>query len=488
MVVNLSNRHWAVARIGALALVAVPTTLMLLHAIIRSCLKIQINSNEGWNAFWTQRLLHGEPLYAPANSLVLNNYPPLSFIFVSFISRLGLDPLVAGRIVAWASLIGCAFLIFRMLQGLRAGLVISIFASSLYLGFLTTQYASYIGMFDPQFTAQFLMLLGASLLLREQPNDAGSIAVAAVLMVIGGFFKHSLIALPMTITIWLAVFDSRRLWVWLVASALSLAVGFGLFRLMFGHDFIVGLLTPRVWSLRSGMYNFIKWSWPIEFAAFVGFAPLFAKPRDRFALCFALFVVSSSIEAFVGGMGERVSYNAVFDLVAASCLGFGYAITSRHGEAETQSNAFSTWASLTCAVAFVFATTEVGLADEYDLREWRLELTSIQNSTQIAVASLRSRPGPALCQDLVLCYWAQKPMTLDVNAYVESVRSGQKTYDELVHLLDTKYFSSIELARSAVSMDPAVQAAIAGNYDAVDVSIGPYRVWQRKLLLRRQNE
>ena len=71
----------------------------------------QLDYNEGWNAYWAQRAELGQPIYPPHDATLFNNYPPLSFLLVGALGRLGLDVWIAGRIVAWLSFAGCAVLI-----------------------------------------------------------------------------------------------------------------------------------------------------------------------------------------------------------------------------------------------------------------------------------------------------------------------------------------------------------------------------------------
>ncbi len=63
----------------AIGLGALVTFIAPLSMLFRT---IPRNYNEGWNAFWAQATTHGQALYASAESLVSNNYPPLSFFIV----------------------------------------------------------------------------------------------------------------------------------------------------------------------------------------------------------------------------------------------------------------------------------------------------------------------------------------------------------------------------------------------------------------------
>ncbi|MGI4746274.1 MAG: hypothetical protein ACRYGI_13035 [Janthinobacterium lividum] len=75
---------------------------LLLGPILTIPLHIPLKYNEGWNAYFDSRAVHMQagPLYPRTDSLVFNNYPPLSFYPVGTFGRLVVgDAIVAGRIV-----------------------------------------------------------------------------------------------------------------------------------------------------------------------------------------------------------------------------------------------------------------------------------------------------------------------------------------------------------------------------------------------------
>src|ERR1700753_1179675 len=61
---------------------------------------IPLDPNEGWNAYFGDAAIHGGVLYPPADALITNNYPPLSFYIVGAIGYLTGDSIFAGRAVA----------------------------------------------------------------------------------------------------------------------------------------------------------------------------------------------------------------------------------------------------------------------------------------------------------------------------------------------------------------------------------------------------
>ena len=79
--------------------------LAVLPLAVRNLLAIPVlaplDPNEGWNAAHTLALMAGHALYPPPQSLMVNNYPPLSFYLVAALTRHGHDDaVIAGRMLS----------------------------------------------------------------------------------------------------------------------------------------------------------------------------------------------------------------------------------------------------------------------------------------------------------------------------------------------------------------------------------------------------
>src|SRR6201986_1965978 len=96
------------AAIAVLSLVTAPLLARDLMAITRH---IALAPNEGWNAAHALRWLAGGPLYPAKDSLMINNYPPLSFYLVGGLTRLTHDAVIAGRLLAAVSFLAVCGLI-----------------------------------------------------------------------------------------------------------------------------------------------------------------------------------------------------------------------------------------------------------------------------------------------------------------------------------------------------------------------------------------
>ena len=83
------------------------------HVVSVIGLHVPLDPNEGWNAAFAQAVLTTGSPYPPPHSLLINNYPPLSFYLVAAVSRLTGDAIVAGRLVALVSLLATSWGIGR---------------------------------------------------------------------------------------------------------------------------------------------------------------------------------------------------------------------------------------------------------------------------------------------------------------------------------------------------------------------------------------
>jgi hypothetical protein len=474
---------WAAGLV--LAVLSVSTAIVLAALLYRSSLRYPLNYNEGWNAFWAHRAAVGQSIYPSPGAMVFNNYPPLSFLLVGALSWLGLDVWIVGRIVAWLSFAGCAVLIRGVLRAWGRTGAAATLSAVLFCALMATDYNDYLGMYDPQLAAQFGMLIGFYLLVRAgllvpagllsgsgplvrpgpgvRPGAPSRLSVvfAACIIVVSLFVKHNVIALPAAITVWLALYRRDLLVTWLVTVAAGLAIGFLLCLAAFGADFLAGLATPRAWSAHNAVVKLTQWLPPVVLPALVALGLLFRPARDPTGMFLGLFAALGLATACLGTAGDGVVYNALFELVIAASLAVGY----RGGGAR--SDAPDSWIALATAaiVAWSVALTAVAMiAYRSDWIAGRDRLVAI---AQRSVAIIAAQPGPALCEDLLLCYWAGKPSEVDAFNYAQSVGAGRRDERALVVRIERGSFGAIELDPKENRLPPRVIAAISRYYKPV---------------------
>ena len=400
---------------------AILVGLLLAGPLLTIPLRIPINYDEGWNAAFDARaVLPGlGPLYPGPDSLVFNNYPPLGFLLVGGLGRFVFgDMIVAGRTVALAALLaagGLTGLCVRLLGGTRsaataAALLLLLLACSFYPG--------YVAMDDPQWLAQALMLAGLAVLLRGDvacrlrrgalpwPQILGS----ALLMVAGGFVKHSLVALPAAATLWLLWLDRRATLVWATAVGAGLALGSLITWAWFGSAAFVDVLDHhRVFRLRLLMH------------AVGGVAPLLpmlavvamrGHPDRDIAVFSTLFVGIALLAGIAQRCGEGVNYNAHFEALVAVCLVFGLAITPGR-DATARRRRPGPGAANLCVFA---ALPVLGLLPWSLPTAWH-DVTgrhALQAAWRPIIAQLADADGQVGCEMQSLCYWAGRPFAVDI--------------------------------------------------------------------------
>ena len=398
---------------------AILVGMLLAGPLLTIPLRIPINYDEGWNAgFDARAALPGlGPLYPGPDSLVFNNYPPLGFLLVGELGRFVFgDMIVAGRTVALAALLaagGLTGLCVRLLGGARSAAM----ASALLLLLLACSfYRGYVAMDDPQWLAQALMLGGLAVLLRGDvasrlrrgdlpwPQILGS----ALLMVAGGFVKHSLVALPAAATLWLVWLDRRAALMWAAAVGAGLALGLLITWASFGSAAFVDVLEHhRVFRLRLLIH------------AVGGVAPLLpmlavvatrGHPDRDTAVLATLFIGIALLAGIAQRCGEGVNYNAHFETLVALCLVFGLAITPRRGAARQ-------WSGLGPATLCVFAALPVLGAMPWSLPVAWHDVAgrhALQAAWRPIIVRLADADGQVGCEMQSLCYWAGRPFAVDV--------------------------------------------------------------------------
>jgi hypothetical protein len=81
------------------------------------------------------------------------------------------------------------------------------------------------------------------------------------------------------------------------------------------------------------------------------------------------------------------------------------------------------------------------------------------------VAFLRLHEGPALCEMLSLCYWAEKREEVDVFNLGQAYATHARSDAGLVRLLDAHYFHAIEFdSLDDFAVTPRIRQALLRRY------------------------
>jgi hypothetical protein len=397
-------------------------------------LQVPLDPNEGWNAYHAAAAMHGRPLYPPPDAYLVNNYPPLSYYVVGAAGMLTGDNIVAGRIVSLLAFLAIGGGLFVAARRLGVSREAALLAPFLFAAALLVT-SDYVGMDDPQLLAHAVSL-GGILVVLSGARSLRALAAAALLFVLAFFIKHAVVAMPLAATL-LLLWHERRAGLKLAGFGLGfLLVGLLLFRLVYGVSLLSVIATARLYSfadLQTALWHWLSWS-GVLVAALVGLA--WQRPRDvRVQLCLIYAVIAGAMGiVFLGGAG--VDPNVLFDADMALAL-----------SAALAAGSFADWrqpalAGL-CALPLLWIA-----ATSNDWQQANLQWHPLREESRMAagdIAFMAARKGPALCEMLSFCYWAEKPPAVDVFNVGQQFDTGARSDAELVRQIQQRRFAVIQL-------------------------------------------
>ncbi len=428
-----------------LAVLAIPLCVALGALAWRSTLLAPINYNEGCNAYFVSAVLAGGPLYFPPDALLTNNYPPLSFYLVAPLAGLIGDAVFAGRLVAWLAFGAIVALIVAIPYRRSRDLLACLFGGAIFAGYMVINYDIYVGMDDPQMLAHACMLLGLFAVVRF-PDAAWSSIAAAVLMAAGLFVKHNVLALPLTLAVWLTVYDRRAAARFVAAGLVTGGIGLTCCVLAFGPDFLSSLHAPRQYLPVRGWRHAVEWLFPMQLPILLGVLGAVLDRDNRYTMLFAGYLVIAIVLACLLTGGAGVNFNLMFEVVIAFSLAAGQLLARLRRQRSLRG-----WAIGAYAFAALINTGLVGTKDEFLLRPWIAMERARATAAAATVRVLAEHPGPALCETPILCYWAHKPFELDAFNFGQGVIAGTKDERIVLGRIADGYYGAIEFAAG----DPA---------------------------------
>lgn len=375
--------------------------------------------------------------------MVDNNYPPLSFYAIGFLGKvLGLDNLFVGRAVSLIALPAIAIEIFlsvRVLVGGRAGAAIG---ALWYLAIMARNSTTYVGANDPQLAGEAIM--GAALLWFLLRCRAGQSPVPALLlMIVAGFWKHNIIAIPVTAIAWLFISRSPHAFRATIISIAACVIGIATCVVVFGSDFLPNLLANRqhVWSNVIGNIGHLQWS---ALALLIWAAWAASDRKSNAAKFTALHIGCGLFACILQWFGHGVSGNAEFDLILALGIGVGVAFTRI--ETSWLANRIGARCSRDAMIAALLIrliasdrqeTALLILSSDFRSSFYANQRNVLNESAQVAAMS-----GDVVCTNKVVCRLAGKPFVADEFKLEELVATGNATTADVASMLEARQISS----------------------------------------------
>ncbi len=399
--------------------------------VYRAFLNVEIQPNEGWNAYFADAAMGKMPLYPSADKLITNNYPPLSFYVVGLFGRIIGDPVLAGRLLSLLAVIAIATAIALSVRRLGGSGAAAIISAAFFVATMSRFFTAYVGMNEPQLFSHAVMTFAFLGFLIAKSNDRGY--VWPVLVMAGaGFIKHNIIAMPLTAFLWLALHHRREAVKCFCVAAIAIITGTAICYALFGQDFFLNILSPRHCSLKSALDAFGKLEW-LCVGLVICLYNAWARWRDpNVQLCSYLIAIALG-SYFLQKSGAGVDINAQFDLVIAVAIGLGLAFTqvSLWPDARLLQPGKAQAILLLVVCVRLLASKQLQPVRLVFDRSFRNEITKRERAMADSVQRVQGVPGDVLCSVLV-SYRAGKPFAVDRFNVQQRILAGALPQDAVV--------------------------------------------------------
>ena len=385
----------------------------LVWPVWRAQFPIEIAENEGWNAYHADAAMGARALYPSPDALIVNNYPPLSFYALGWLGKIFGDPLYVGRVVSLLSTIGLGAMVARVVLQLGGGGAGAAIAGLWFIATMARSYNRFVGMDDPQLTAQLIMLAALSwLLTRDKAGKSPEPPI--LLMALAGFWKHNIIAIPATALAWLWLRHGWRAWRPTAVGVAAAVIGLAICIAVYGDAFLVNLLTPRPYRIKRAIDGIGRAQWIIP--ALVIWALWAWGERKTVAARFTGLYIGIALAAFIVQWGgEDILDNAQFDLVIATAVGIGVAFgcigasdfARRHGVTAARATVV-----LVLVVRLLATLRTEPFLILFD-PAYRAEFYVNAQAAREDAARVAAIPGPVACTLKIVCRMAGKPYVWD---------------------------------------------------------------------------
>ncbi len=428
-----------------LAFLALLAVLFTAWPAYRATLRVEIDVNEAWNAYYADAALGDRPLYPTPDELITNNYPPLSYYAVGAVGRLpGVgDAVFAGRLLSLVAVFVTGGLVALGVRQFGGSGFAAAVGGFWYVATMARFFTEYVGMNDPHLLAQAAMLAGFLAFARAVRRDRGY-ALPVLAMVAAGFLKHNVVALPLTAYLGLAVERPRRLPACVALGGGAAATGLLLCHAIYGPDFAANLLAPRElsWRYSVGAVGHLQWV-AVGLVATVCVA--LARPRDSSVRLVAILAAVAFVSFFGQKLGDGVANSAQFELVVAAALGVGLAYEHAASMALARRVPPDRLrvALLVALIVRLLASGRMEPARLWLDPSFGAEIAVREAAMADAVARVRATPGE-VSAPASACYWAGKPFVHDHFNARQGMRTGRLPPDALRRRFESGQWTGVE--------------------------------------------
>jgi hypothetical protein len=415
---------------------------------------------EAWNAYFQDAAAAGRPLYPPAEGLIANNYPPLSFYGIGNLGRFFGDNLFVGRAVSIVALLCLGVEIFFAVRLLVGGILGAAVGALWYGAMMAHNSELYIGTNDPQLAGEAIMAAALVWFLARDRNGKSAQA-PLLLMVVAGFWKHNIIAIPLTATLWLLTRDGKRAIRPVLVAAAAAAGGLLLCTAIFGSVFLENLFARReyAWAHVVGHAGHLQWS---ALALLIWGSWAWSAKTSPAARFTALHVGIGFFACILQWFGHGVGRNAEFDLIIALGIGIGVAFE----RIETSLLAMRIGVDRARDLLLLLLVLRLVVSDRQGSAlvllspQFRSSFAAGQQIVLGEVAEVAALPGDIFCSNKVVCRAAGKPFVVDEFKMEELVATGKATSADIAALLRDRHIGAFLNDRKTLtsSVDTSLSA------------------------------
>jgi hypothetical protein len=295
-----------------------------------------------------------------------------------------------------------------------------------------------------------------------------------LLIVAGGLTKHILIPLPFAITAWLFAYKRRSFYVWIAGSIIVLASCFIVFYLIYGPNFFIDVFADtREYYLVFIPSRLTQWLTP-SLTLIAGGLTLITIPcRNHYTNLIVLYVLFSGILGIFIMGGEGVGQNAIFDLIIGLTIMSGLVVHQLAALADQQTVTRSSVQTMSMLILLL----PVLLVIPQTLKDIRTLPSDLKNQEALVahdIALIKAQPGPAMCEELALCYWARKSFEVDFFMTGQKIRKGVIPENNLSRLINSRYFSVVQLYPDSQRLPEQLNQQILAYYKVEKTSASSY--------------
>jgi Dolichyl-phosphate-mannose-protein mannosyltransferase len=423
---------------------AVLSLYLLIFPVWRAQFFIEIWPTESWNAYHQDAAATGLRLYPGADELIINNYPPLSFYVIGFLGKLFGDNLFVGRALSILALLSLTIEIFFAVRILVGSAIGGAIGALWYAAIMAHNSTIYVGANDPQLAGEAIM--GAALVWFLARDRAGKRPeLTLLLMVVAGFWKHNIIAVPLTAILWLLIQNWRASVRPILLSGAAACAGMLACRLLFGQEFLENLFTARdyAWGHVLGNIGHLQW---VALAFFIWAAWAWSDRLTKAAKFTSLHIAMGLFVCILQWFGHSVGGNAEFDLIIA--IGIGIGVTFARIDATWLATRIGVHYARDIMVALLILRL---IASQRQESAWVLLSPDFRSSYYAEQAEVikkaklvEAAPGLVFCpESKMVCRMAGKPFTVDEFKVEEMIATGHSTVDSISALLKERRITVI---------------------------------------------